>query len=121
MKVATILAKLGRVARLCLVAGFGLVAAGTAAASPRISDLDYLRASRCKAIAETLGGTDTASMESLLKDARRNRSAYIVERGEAEAQRARREARGERKDKVSAELASACTAYLTGDKDVAAR
>ena len=75
-----------------LIAGASLIAAGAAVASPRITDLDYLRASRCKGIAETVG-VDTAGVDALLKGARRSRQPVILDRAKAELARAKREAK----------------------------
>jgi hypothetical protein len=108
-----------KVAAIAIVAA-SLVAAGTATAATRISDVDYLRASRCKGLAEGLS-SDTTGVDALLKDAKRSRDQYIVERGEAEMKRAKREMQGDRKDKASAEFASACTAFMGPGRDVAVR
>ena len=102
-----------------LIVGASLVAAGTATASPRISDLDYLRASRCKGLAESLGG-DTVGVDALLKSARASRASVIVDRGQTELSRAKREARGDRKDRLTAELAGGCAAYMGGPELFAA-
>jgi hypothetical protein len=101
-----------------LVAGLSLAVAGTAVASPRVSDLEYLRASRCKGIAETLG-VDTAGVDALLKSAKMSRQPVIHERAEAEMSRAKREARSQ-KDKVTAELSGGCAAYMGGPEEFAA-
>lgn len=102
-----------------LIAGVSLIAASAAAASPRISDLDYLRASRCKGIAETVG-VDAAGLNALLKTAKVGRQEVIQQRADAEIARAKRDARGSLKDKVSAELAGGCAAYMGGPEDFAA-
>ena len=101
-----------------LIAGASLVAATTATASPRISDLDYLRASRCKGLAQTLGA-DTAGVDALLKSAKMSRQPVIQERASAELARAKREARSQ-KDKVAAELSGGCVAYMGGPEQFAA-
>jgi hypothetical protein len=103
-----------------VLAGASLVAAGSAAASDKVTDLDYLKASRCKGIA-TATGADTAGLDAYLKAAERGRQAVIVERGETEIDRAKREARGDRKARAEAELAGACSAYTGAGKDMAAR
>jgi hypothetical protein len=102
-----------------LIAGVSLIAAGTAAASPRMSDLDYLRASRCKGIAEA-AGVDTAGVDALLKGAKMSRQPVINERAAAEMARAKRDLRGAQKDKVSAELSGGCAPYMGGPEDFAA-
>ncbi|HEY8572642.1 hypothetical protein [Phenylobacterium sp.] len=102
-----------------LIAGLSLAVAGAAVASPRVSDLDYLRASRCKGIAET-AGVDTAGVDALLKTAKMSRLDVIRQRGEAELARAKREARGSLKEKVTAELSGGCAAYMGGPEEFAA-
>jgi hypothetical protein len=103
-----------------VLAGASLVAAGSAAASDRVTDLDYLKASRCKGIAVGTGA-DTASLDAYLKSAERGRPSVIVERAANEMDRAKRETRGDRRERAAAELASACTAYMGPSKDMAAR
>jgi hypothetical protein len=103
-----------------VLAGASLVAAGSAAASDRVSDLDYLKASRCKGIAVATGA-DTAGLDAYLKVAERGRQSVVVERGENELLRAKREAKGDRKDRIVAELTGACSAYTGAGKDMAAR
>ena len=104
-----------------MLAGASLVTAGAAAAAEQITDLDYLRASRCKGIAQAVGQTDTAGLDAYLKAASRSRATYITERSENEIARGKREARGDRKARVEAELSGPCAAYMGGPKDVAAR
>jgi hypothetical protein len=103
-----------------VLAGASLVAAGSAAASDRVTDLDYLKASRCKGIAQATGA-DTASLDAYLKAAERGRQEVIIERGATELDRGKRESKGDRKDRAAAELAGACTAYMGAGKDMAAR
>lgn len=103
-----------------VLAGASLVAAGSAAASDRVTDLDYLKASRCKGIAMATGA-DTAGLDSYLKAAERGRQPVILERAQDETSRAKRESRGDRKERAMAELAGACTAYTGAGKDMAAR
>src|ERR1700739_2562270 len=45
-----------------LLATLGLTVAGVAAASERLSDVDYLKANRCRGLAAGMGVTDTASL-----------------------------------------------------------
>jgi hypothetical protein len=97
-------------------------AASSAFAAARASDLDYLKASRCKGLAESIGQVDSAGLDAYLKDQGRGRQAFVIERGESEAQRAKREARAvERKDRLTAELTGPCMAYMGPAKDVAVR
>jgi hypothetical protein len=105
------------------LAALGLFAAGSAGAAERATDLDYLKASRCKGIAEGVGSADAAGLDSYLKEQKRGRQSFVVERGDNEVAKARREARAEdRRERLNAELSGACMAYVAGgDKAVAAR
>jgi len=99
----------------------GVMGAGAAVAGGRATDIDYLRASRCKGLAMGMGSTDTASLDQWLKAEGRSRIPAVIDRADAERSRGQREAHNMNlKDKVSAELAGPCLAYL-GAKDVAAR
>ena len=69
-----------------------LAAAGAAAASQRVTDVDYLRAARCKGLASGLGSVDTSRLDAFLKDQGRTRDASIYERSDAEMRKGRREA-----------------------------
>ena len=92
------------------LAAVGLAVAGSAAAA-RFTDVDYLRASRCKGIATGLGA-DTTSLDALLKAERGSRIDTILRHGEEEADRAKRQAAdANMKERLSAELASGCAAY----------
>jgi len=107
-----------KTAAMALVAA-GLLAAGTAAASDRVSDLDYLKASRCKGLATGLG-SDTTGFDAFLKEQSRSRSVIVVDRGDTEMTRGKREAqRGDAKDRLSAELSGPCVAYTGSAKDMA--
>lgn len=108
-------------AAVMLVAA-GLAAAGSAYASAINTDVDYLKASRCKGIAQGLGATDTANLDAALKAESRMRNQVIVDRGQDEMSRAKHQAAdANMKDKLTAELAGACTAYMGPNKDLAAR
>ena len=107
-----------KTAAIALVAA-GLLAAGTAAASDRVSDLDYLKASRCKGLATGLGA-DTSGLDAFLKQQSSSRSPVVVERGDSEVTRGKREAsRADAKDRLSAELSGPCLAYAGSAKDMA--
>lgn len=90
-----------------------LAAAGSAAAA--VSDVDFIKANRCRALAEAnVAEVDTAAMQSFLKTEQRSRSAYVLERGKAEYDKARREAKSdsaERKARLAAELTGPCQVY----------
>lgn len=110
-----------KVAAIVLAAA-SFVAAGSAFAAERASDLDYLKAARCKGIAEGVGATDTASLDAFLKSNGTGRVAYVAERASSEQDKAKREGRkGERKERLTAELNGPCMAYMGPAKDVAAR
>src|SRR5665213_4459905 len=95
------------------LAALGLAVAGSAAAA-RFTDVDYLRASRCKGIAAGMGA-DTTSLDALLKTEGRTRIDTILRHGEEETNRAKRQASdANMKERLSAEFASACTAYTGG-------
>ena len=102
------------------LAAVGLLAAGAAQASDRVSDLDYMKASRCKGLATGLGA-DSTSLDAFLKAQSRSRSMIVVERGENEMTRGKREAsKADLKDRLSAELSGPCLAYSGPGKDLAA-
>jgi hypothetical protein len=110
-----------KVAAIALTA-MAFAAAGSAYAGTRATDLDYLKASRCKGIATSVGQTDTAGLDAYLKDQGRGRAPVVLQRAAAETDRAKREGRSvERKDRLTAELTNACTAYMGPAKDVAVR
>jgi hypothetical protein len=100
-----------KLAAIVLVAA-GLAAAGSAAAATQVSDVDYLKANRCKGLAAGLGA-DTAGLDAFIKAQGAYRLDYILDRGHEEYARAKREtADANMKARLDAELASACTAYL---------
>ena len=101
------------------LAAVGLFTAGAASASDRVSDLDYMKASRCKGLATGLGA-DSAGLDAFLKEQGRSRSQIVVDRGEDEMTRGKREAsKSDSKDRVSAELTGPCMAYAGSSKGVA--
>ena len=94
--------------------------AGVASASSRVTDMDYLRANRCKGLAEGLGGADTASLDAMLRAEGRTRADAVVQRASEELTRGKREAaKSDLKDRLTAELNGPCMAYLSGGKDAA--
>jgi len=103
------------------IAAASLSVAGAAAAAEHVTDVDYLKASRCRGIASGLGA-DTAGLDAFLKAESRSRVDFILRRGEDEASRAKRETRDANlKDRLSGELASTCTAYMGPGKTLAAQ
>lgn len=95
--------------------------AGSASAAEKVTDVDYLKANRCKGLATSIEGVvDPAALNSFIKSERGARAAYIVDRGEEEFQRARREAKSQdRKERLTGELTGACQAYLGSSTAVA--
>jgi opacity protein-like surface antigen len=90
-----------------------LAAAGSAAAA--VSDVDYLKASRCRGLAEGgLTTVDTAAMDAFIKNEGRTRNAFVTERGKSEFDKAKRETKTDntdRKARLVAELTGPCQAY----------
>ena len=104
-----------------LVVTLGLVCAGVASATEHVTDLDYLKANRCKGLAVGLGAGDTASLDALLKSEGRTRSDAIVQRAAEEFTKAKREAaKTDLKDRSSAEFNGPCLAYMGSGKSMAA-
>lgn len=110
-------------AALAIAAAATLVSAGSAFAAERVSDVDYMRASRCKGLATTLTGVvDAGAIDSYLKSARGARSPVVFDRAESEFEKAKREARSEdRKARLTSELTGSCQAYLGEPSNVAKR
>ncbi|WP_309089881.1 hypothetical protein [Phenylobacterium sp.] len=106
-----------------LIAAATVASAGSASAAERVTDLDYLRASRCKGLATTLTGVvDAGAIDSFLKTAGGARSPMVLDRADSEFQKAKREARSEdRKARLTAELTGACSSYLGEPANVAKR
>lgn len=108
---------------LAITVAATVASAGSALAVERVTDLDYMRASRCKGLATTLTGVvDASSIDAYLKSARGARSPVVFDRAESEFEKAKREARSEdRKARLTAELTGACSAYLGEPSNVAKR
>ncbi len=98
-----------------LLATLGLAVAGSAAASDRLSDVDYLKANRCRGLAAGFGGADTTSLDALIKTEGRSRLDIVYARGQQEMERGKRDAsKTDGKDRFSAELNGYCTAFMGG-------
>lgn len=92
-------------------AAIGFATAGVAAASERFTDLDYIKASRCRGIAAGMRA-DTAPFDAFLKAESRTRVELVMHRADEEGARAKRQASdANRKDELAAELSGACAAY----------
>src|SRR5436305_5269167 len=85
-------------------------AGAAAAAAAPTSDMDYLKASRCRGIAAGLA-VDAAGLDSYFKAEGRQRAPTIQSRADEEYARAKRQAHGEGKERLAAELAGPCLAY----------
>lgn len=90
-----------------------LFAANAALAASGVSDLDYLRANRCRGLASGLpGAVDGAAINHFVKAETPGRSVYVQQRAEQEFDRARRETRSQdRKPRLTQELTGACQAF----------
>ena len=104
------------------VAAAALFAAGSAAASDRITDAEYLKAARCKGLATSVTGVvDANSLGALLKSASLQRSPFVMDRADQEMDKGKRDGRIGDKSKVTAELTGACQAYLGDPANMAKR
>jgi hypothetical protein len=95
-----------------------LFAAGATAASaqPKVSDSQYMLASRCAGLASSanIGGTDAASFNSWLKSNSEGRPTFVTERAEQMRTTARSQANrasGLEKQQLSSELNGACATF----------
>lgn len=103
-----------------LTAMAAVLVAGSATAADRGTDLDYIRASRCMGIATGVGA-DTSDLAAYLKFAGANRTPPAVARGDAEFERARRQARySDVRPRLTAELNTACSGYVVGSRTAVA-
>jgi hypothetical protein len=92
------------------VAAVTLLGAGSAAAA--VSDVDYLKANRCKGLAAGLG-SDTASLDAFIKAEGRSRHPMILQRAGDEFAKARRAGgRTDGRERLAAELSGPCMAYV---------
>jgi hypothetical protein len=100
--------------KFAIIAMAAVFAAGSAAASDKVTDVDFLKANRCKGLATSLTGVvDTTSLDSFIKAERGVRAPYIMERAGEEFAKAKKEAKGsDRKERLTAELTGACQAYI---------
>ena len=99
-----------RIAPIALSA-VAILIAGSAAAADRATDVDYLRASRCRGIAAGLSA-DTSALDAFLKTEGRSRNEFIHQKGEEEQARGKRDAkRSEDGGKAASELNGPCQAY----------
>ncbi|WP_309643315.1 hypothetical protein [Phenylobacterium sp.] len=84
-------------------------------AAAAVSDMDYLRANRCRGLAAgELAAVDTVAMDAFLKAAKRSRASHVVDRGRTEMEKAKSEAKTqneERRARLTAELTGPCQVY----------
>jgi hypothetical protein len=107
-------------AAVIVLATLSLAAADVAVASEHLSDVDFLKANRCRGLAAGLGVGDTASLDALIKSEGRTRAEPIAERAQDEFARGKREAsKTDNKDRSNAELSGPCMALMSGGKDAA--
>jgi hypothetical protein len=100
-----------------LLVTLGLGVASVATASEKFTDVDYLKANRCRGIAEGLGAGDTASLDSLIKTEGRSRIEVVYAKGQQELARAKKEASGaDSKERLTAELNGPCMALMSSGK-----
>lgn len=107
--------------KYAIIAIAAVFAAGSATAAAKVSDVDFLKANRCKGLATTLTGVvDTSSLDSFIKSERGARAAYVIDRGEEEFTKAKKEAKSDdRKERLTSELTGACQAYIGPSSSVA--
>ncbi|MDP1601559.1 hypothetical protein [Phenylobacterium sp.] len=92
-----------------------LAAASSATAAAAVSDVEFLKASRCRGLADSgLTQVDTAAMDAFIRNERSGRAPYVLERSKVEYDKAKREAKsdsGDRKARLTAELSGPCQVY----------
>ena len=103
-----------------LATALALASGASAAVAAQATDVDYLKASRCRGLAVGLGA-DASGLAAFVKSQGQARAPFIQERADEEFARAKREARGDAKERVSAEFAGACSAYAGPTKAVASQ
>ena len=94
-------------------AAAALMAAGSALAAGKVTDVDFIKASRCRGIA-TSSTADTADLDAWLKAARRTRTTSVMDRAAVAEDAGRREAKttnAERKARLATELNGPCQAF----------
>ena len=103
------------------LAAAAMLAAGSAVAAERVTDVEFLRANRCKGLATSISGVvDPASLDSFIKAERGARAMYISERATEEFNKAKKEGKSaDRRDRLTAELTGPCQAYLGGGSSMA--
>ena len=96
-----------------LLATAALMTAGSALAATQVTDMDYLKANRCRALA-VAASADTTDLDAFLKTAGKTRTTFVLGQGVEAQDRAKREAKSEnaeRKARLAAELSGPCQAF----------
>ena len=75
--------------------GLALAVSTPVLAAPRLTDSQFVQASRCQALAKTssLGSSDSAALSALIKAQRQGRADYIIEKASDAASLANGKAR----------------------------
>ena len=106
-----------------LVSAAAMAVSNPVGAAERLSDVDFMNASRCAGLAEGFKIENT-SLKALLEDQRGWREGFIQEKADEMRQEAAgqvRRANAAGKQRISAELNGACKTYLGSSPTVAAR
>jgi hypothetical protein len=100
---------------LIAVAAAGLFAAGAAAAAETVTDVDFIKANRCRGLAQADPvNIDVAALDAFIKTQGRNRQTYILDKAAEEQARAKREAKTDnavRKADMATELSGPCQRF----------
>ncbi|WP_340644219.1 hypothetical protein [Phenylobacterium sp.] len=102
-----------RIAVITLTAAAALMAAGSALAAAQVTDVDFIKASRCRGIA-TSAAADTADLDAWLKTASKSRSTAVMDKAAVAEDAGRREAKttnAERKARLATELGGPCQVF----------
>lgn len=98
---------------LFLAAAVLAVAPLHAQAGERLTDMQYVQAVRCQALAGGLG-VDTSAVDAVVRAERSGRHSYIAERASEARRTARRDvARAEGRARAGQELAQSCSAWVS--------
>jgi hypothetical protein len=97
------------------------VAGAAEAATSGLSDLQFLKAARCRGLAssENLGKLDTASLDALLRNESAQRDLPVQTSANGRMTSARKEAdaaAGDKKAKLIAERDEVCAPFMNGAK-----
>jgi len=101
---------------LLILAAAATVGATAASAQPKVSDSQYMQASRCAGLASSanLGGGDAAGLNGWLKANAEGRPTFVTERADQmrkSAQVQANRAKGLEKQQLSSELGGSCASF----------